>query len=282
MVRRHARARFASLLLLLVGVCVGASALGLEAVTVGFAEAWTGNAYVGTPDDPGGEYDFDVTGSEPFQVDPFARVGVRFGLVDGFIAPGAVLVVAPAVEIGWRRYVLFDSGRVAPAQIETATGAEGSVLGVGSARVLTLRLPLPVSYDQRFANGNAVFMSLSPSLVFRIPVGQVELRDEDSDLSGMTDFFYDRMRFLMPEIAVGYRFALSDYLDASIHLTYGVSLLDLFDSTLPWYDQTRLAIGIDLGLVPPFGGLARDREAEQQLPEGIDPFPEDDEADEAR
>lgn len=258
--------------ILLIAIAAGVSALGFEALTIGFAEAWIGNAYV---PNPGGEYDFDVTGSEPVPIDPFARAGARIGLVDGFIASRAVLAVNPTLELGWRRYVLFDSGRVAPAQIETATGKEGDVLGVGSARVLTLRLQLPLAYDVRFDNGNALSMTISPTGVFRIPVGQVELRDEEANLSGMYSFFYDRMRYLMPELSLGYRFRMSDYLETAIHVTYGVSVLDLLDTTLPWYDQTRLAIGIDLGLIPPFGGLGRDREAEQQLPDGIEAFPED-------
>jgi len=262
-----------------LSIAVAVSGLGFEALTIGFAEAWIGNGYVPTPDDPGGEYDFDVTGSEPVPIDPFARVGARFGLVDGFIASRAVLAVNPTLAVGWRRYLLFDSGRVVPAQIETAAGAEGDVLGVGSARVLTLRLQLPLAYDLRFDNGNALSMAISPTGVFRIPAGQVELPDEDADLSGMYSFFYGSMRYLMPELSVGYRFRMSDYLETAIHATYGVSVLDLLDASLPWYDQTRLAIGIDLGLIPPFGGLGRDREAEQELPEGIEAFPEDDEGD---
>lgn len=261
-----------------MAIAAGVSGLGFEAVTIGFAEAWTGNGYVPTPDDPGGRYDFDVTGSEPVPIDPFARAGVRFGLMDGFIASRAVLAFGPTLELGWRRYVLFDSGRVAPAQVETATGAEGAVLGIGSARVLTLRLQLPIAYDLRFDNGNALYMTISPTGVFRIPVGQVELRDEDASLSGMYGFFYGSMRFLMPELTIGYRFRMSEYLETAIHVTYGVSVLDLMDTTLPWYDQNRLAIGIDLGLIPPFAGLGRDRESEQELPEDIEAFPEDDES----
>lgn len=278
MQRRTRRLRCTLIVAILVVVAAGAGALGLEAITLGFVEAWTGNGYVPRPNDPDSEYDFDVTGSERSPIDPFARAGARIGLLNGFISEGAVLALAPALEIGWRRYVLFDSGRVAPAQIETATGAEGYVLGIGSARVLTFRLPLPVSYDHRFAGGNAVYMTLSPTFVFRIPLGQVELRDEEADLSGMYDFFYGRARFLMPELGLGYRFLLSDYLETSVHLTYGVSLLDLFDTDLPWYDQTRLAIGIDLGVKPPLAGLGRNREAEQELPEGVEPFPEEEAA----
>lgn len=251
-----------------------AFALGFEALTLGFSEAWTGNAYV---PNPGGAYDFDVTGSEPMPVDAFGTAGVRFGLLDGLLARNAVLSVSPSLAVGARRYVLFESGIVAPAQIETATGSEADTLGRGSARVVTVRLAVPVAYEYRFSGGDAVYMSLSPTAVARIVAGAAATRDEDTDLSGMYTFFYDRLRYLMPELSLGYRFAMSDALEATIHATAGVSVLDLFaNDAMPWYDQTRIAVGIDLGLRPPFGGLARPRE--EELPSGIAPFPDDEAA----
>ncbi len=269
------RRLFAALLLLLVPL--SAFALGFEALTFGFSEAWTGNAYVPNPNDPGGTYDFDVTGSEPMPIDAFGTAGVRFGLLDGFLAQNAVLSLSPSLAVGARRYVLFESGIVAPAQIETAAGAEGNTKGRGSARVVTLRLAVPIAYEHRFSGGDTVYMSISPTGVARIVAGATATRDEDTDLSGMYTFFYDRLRYLMPELSLGYRFAMSDSLEATIHATAGVSVLDLFaNAAMPWYDQTRIAVGIDLGLRPPFGGIARPRERE--LPAGIEPFPEDENA----
>ena len=259
-------------ILLLLMLPVAAFTLGFEALTLGFSQAWTGNGYVPTPDEPGGPYDFDVTGSEPTPIDPFVSFGARFVLIERFLGPSA-LSSSPAIQIGWRYYVLFDSGRVAPAQIETATGAEGTTLGLGSSRVLTVRIPVPIAYEVRFAGGSAAYMSISPTATFRLPAGDVVTRDEDTNLAGMYGFFYSRMRFLMPEFSLGYRFAMSESLEATIHATYGVSVLDVIDETLPWYDQTRLAVGIDLGLRPPVSGLGRRRE--RVLPAGIDPFPED-------
>ena len=260
--------------LLLLILPLSAFALGFEAVTLGFSQAWTGNAYV---PNPGGAYDFDVTGSEPTPIDAFGTAGVRFGLVDGFLAQNAVLSVSPSLAVGARRYVLFESGIVAPAQIETATGAEANTLGRGSARVVTLRLAIPVAYEYRFSGGDAIFMSISPTGAFRIVAGATAIRDEETDLSGMYAFFYDRLRYLMPELSLGYRFAMSDALEATIHATIGVSVLDIFaNETMPWYDQTRIAVGIDLGLRPPFGGLARPRE--EDLPAGVEPFPEGEDA----
>ena len=260
-----------ALLFVLLGPA-GAGALGLEAYTLGFQEAWTGNGY--TP-----EAGYEVTGSETVPLDGFASFGVRIGLLDGFLAERAVVSVVPSLQVGFRYYLLYSSGRVVPTQIETAFGAEGTTLGVGSSRVITVRLPIPVAYELRFGGGGAVWMSLSPTFVFRIPGGDVAIRDESENLSAMYGFFYGGMRFLMPEVALGYRFSLSDHLDATISATYGVSILDIVDTTLPWYDQTRAAISVDLGFRPPLAGLFRDREEEQELPAGVEPFPGDSDTD---
>ncbi|MFW6292016.1 MAG: hypothetical protein ACOC7V_06765 [Spirochaetota bacterium] len=258
-------------------VPLSAFALGFEALTLGFSEAWTGNAYVPDPNDPDGPYDFDVTGSEPMPIDAFATIGVRFGLLGGLPASSSVLSVSPSLAAGARRYVLFESGIVAPAQVETATGAEADTLARGSARVVTLRLAVPIAYEYRFAGGDALFMGVSPTGVARVVAGATVVRDKDTDLSGMYAFFYDRLRYLMPEVSLGYRIAISDALEATIHATAGISVLDLFvDTSMPWYDQTRIAVGIDLGLRPPFSALARAREGE--LPAGIAPFPEPEDA----
>jgi len=246
-----------------------AFAAGFESLTFGLAEAWTGNGYVSTPDDPGGPYDFDVTGSEPLPIDPFVSIGARFALA----GVRAVLAFSPSVEVGARRYVLYESGRVAPTQIETALGAEGSTLGRGSARVVTVRLPLPLRFELRFG-GSAFFLGVSPTGVFRIPGGQVVRRDEDTDLGGLYSFFYEDLRYLMPEASLGYRFAMSESVEAALSATWGVSVRDVRDATLPWYDQMRAAVGFELGIRPPLSGLARERE--EALPEGIEPFPEAD------
>lgn len=247
-------------------------ALSVDALLIGLSQAWTGNGYVPTPDDPGGPYDFPVTGSEAMPIDPFLGFGTRLVLLETTAITGA-LTLSPQLQVGWRYYLLYASGRVVPSQIEAAAGAEGEVPGVGSARVVSVRLPLPIGYELRIADAHALSIAVSPTFVFRIPAGDVAPRDEAPDLSGMWGFFYDRMRFLMPELVLSYRFAMSEYLEAALFATYGVSPLDLTDTRLPWYDQMRIAAGVELGLRPPLAGLARRRES--RLPEGVEPFPAD-------
>ncbi|MFW5689186.1 MAG: hypothetical protein ACOC1U_06375 [Spirochaetota bacterium] len=245
----------------------GAGALGFEALTVGLSEAWTGN---GTTTTASGEA---ITGSETTPIDPYLRLGARIGLLDGLLASGAVVAVEPRLEFGARRYLLLEDGRVVPTQIETATGGAGQTLQLGSARVVTLRLPLPVAYELRFLERHAAFMSISPTFVFRIVAGEEARREDVTSLAGMYSYFYGAGRFVMPELALGYRFGVSDFVEATVRATWGVSVADVLDPVTPWWHENRIAITVDMGFRPPFGGALRERE--RTLPEGVEPFPGD-------
>ena len=259
----------------LLFLAVAIRVVAVEAVTIGVVNAWTGNAYVPRPGEPGSPYDFDVTGSEAVPVDAFGSVGLRWRF--GSQPAGLFAVTfSPALQFSTRYYLLYASGRVVPSQIEAAAGAEGDVPGIGSARVATFRIPVPLGAEVRFAGGHALVLQFSPTLVLRVLAGDVTLADEGGDVSGMYRFFYDRLRFLMPEATVGYRFSLSDSVETALHAGIGVSIQDLVDTSLPWYDQTRIAVGIDFAVRPPFDGLMRGRARE--LPAGVEPFPEDPDA----
>lgn len=251
------RNRAALLCALLILFSAAAGAFEFRAITLSFDQAWTGNGYV---PNPGGTYDFDVTGSEAMPIDGFGGVGVRMDLIDGFISSGGVLAFAPAVEFGYRRYALFASGRVVPAPTETGNVEEDGVIGPGSADVLTVRLPLAFRYEITYASGAVLHTSVSPTVLLRFPVANEVLRDSSTNLSGMTDWFFSDLRFLIPEIGVGYRLQISTAVEAGIKMTYGVSVLDLIDADVPAYDQMRLALGFEISLIPPFGGLVRPRD----------------------
>ncbi len=229
--------------MLMLAALPAAPAVEVEAVTIGMSHAWTGNGYVPTPGDPGGRYDFPVTGSEAAPLDTFAGMGLRVRLTGGPRSV-AVLTVAPSIQIGRRPYLVFASGRVVPTQIESAAGEEDGVPGIGSGQVTTLRLPVPLGFELRFAGRHAILIAVSPTVVVRIV---------PRDLPDMHAFFYDEMRFLMPEAAAGYRVSLGERLEATLYATYGVSVGDLPDETLPVYDQMRVAAGIDVGIRPRSG-----------------------------
>ena len=240
-----------------------ASALGLEAIESGISQAWTGNAYVTGRAGVEGT----ITGSEEMPIDGFWAVGARIALLDELLAANAVLTFTPGLEFGLRNYVLFESGRVVPTQVETATGAEDNQLGRGSARILTIRLPLAVAYELRFGGGHAFLMALSPTGVFRIPAGHVVRRDDDDDLSDLYGHFYSGVRFLMPELSLGYRFPVSDSFDVTIRLDYGASITDVFDPALEVWNGMRAALGVRLGFRLPFVGLLRERESVLRVPD---------------
>ena len=263
--------RFLTALLISLLLCTAAAYCldeHIDAITLGGHAAWTGNGYKPDPGDPGGIYDFSVTGSEAFPIDVFLSGGIRLTLRAPEDGVGSAIVFAPQAELGMRRYLLYENGRVVPAQMETALGLdeEGNP-GLGSARVVTLRAMPLIAYELRFQNRTALSFGFSPTILLRVRAGDIEVQTDRSDLRGMYAFFYGRNRFLMPEVQLGYRFPLSEYLETTIYAEYGVSILDLFDTTLPWYDQTRVEVGIRFDLIPPFSGLARDRDPGLDVPE---------------
>jgi hypothetical protein len=252
-------------LTLLLASAFALPAIEIESYVVGFGQAWTGNAHLP-------ENGFDVTGSEAMPIDGFFSFGVRLLLIeDGFISPEGILSMSPRAELGYRRYALFESGRVSPAPVETGVVVEDGVIGPGSADVLTVRLPVSFAYELRFQNQAAFYTTASPTIVLRFPVANMSIRDSETDLLGMYGYFLGGLRFLMPELGLGYRFRMSDFLEVDLALEYGFSLVDLFDSTYSIYDQMRVGISARLGFIPPFGGLFRDRELEQELPPGVEP-----------
>ncbi|TVQ23891.1 MAG: hypothetical protein EA382_09140 [Spirochaetaceae bacterium] len=261
---RSTRIGALSTLLLLAAVCFPrvAPALGLEAIESGISQAWTGNAYLtGLPGVEG-----TITGSEAMPIDGFWSVGARVALLDELLSSNAVLSFTPALEFGLGYYVLFESGRVVPTQIETATGAEDNQLGRGAARILTIRLPLMIAYELRFAGGHTILMGLSPTGVFRVPAGHVERRDDDDDLSDLYGHFYRGARFLMPEVGLGYRFPVSDFFDVTIRADVGASIVDMMDPDLAVWNGMRAALGVRLGFRLPFAGLLRERESVLRVP----------------
>ncbi|TFH04942.1 MAG: hypothetical protein E4H09_02825 [Spirochaetales bacterium] len=255
------RRRRQSLLLLiplLILIPFSLGAIELRSVTVGFTEAWTGNGYKPDLSDPGGVYDFQVTGSEALPIDPFLILGARLSLIDSLFLESGSLTVTPTAQIGFRHYLLYENGRVVPTQVETALGDdENNEPGLGSARVMTIRLAWPVSYELGFPGGSAAILGFSPTLLVRVRAGDLAYRTDRSDLAGMYGFFYGAMRFLMPEIHAGFRFPVSDFLQICISGDYGVSVFDLADATLPFYEQMRVQLGITAELIPPFSGLFR-------------------------
>jgi hypothetical protein len=240
----------------------------IDAISVGITGAWTGNGYKPDPSDPGGIYDFDVTGSEGVPIDFSLLGGVRLTLAKPFLGGFGSLTLTPTMQLGMRRYLLYENGRVVPTQRETALGSdEESNPGLGSARVVTLRTSALLAYEITFQNRMAIVLGVSPTFLLRVRAGAAEFQSERSDLRPMYSFFYSRLRFLMPEVHVAFRFPLSEYLESTLFADYGVSVLDLTDTSLPVYDQMRVQVGIRFDLIPPYEGLLRDRDPGLTIPE---------------
>ncbi len=240
---------FAGLILSLTIASAAWAETGFQSATLLFSETWTGNAYHLT---------YDVTGSEGVPIDTSVGGGARFNLVDPFLFESGALTVDPRLVVGARYYLLYQSGWVVPTQRETSLGGDENLAeGFGSARVLTFSVVAPVGLEIGLGERAAFTVGFSPTLVFRIRAGDADYLNDISDLNGMYPFFYDRLRWLRPELHLAGRFDLSEYLAFALRATSSISILDLADATLPWWDQFQIAATFELSVTPPLSGLFR-------------------------
>jgi hypothetical protein len=245
------RIRFSLLFPLFLTIALVATAEpGFQSITLTFSETWTGNAYLPPT--------YPVTGSEGTPIDVSVGGGARFNLVDPFLFKSGALTIDPRLTVGTRYYLLYQSGRVVPTQSETALGADENLLeGFGSARVLTLSIIAPVGMEFGLGEKAALTVGFSPTMLFRIRAGDAVFLNDISDLSGMYPFFYGRLRWLRPELHLAGRFDVSEYLSFAVRLTSSISMLDMADPTLPWWDQLQVAGTFELSATPPLSGLFR-------------------------
>ncbi|MEE8441209.1 MAG: hypothetical protein V3S41_05760, partial [Spirochaetia bacterium] len=245
---------FTGMILCLTIASAAAAEPGFQSIALLFSETWTGNAYR--------QPYFDVTGSEGTPIDVSVGGGVRLNLVDPFLFDSVALTIDPRLVVGARRYLLYQSGWVVPASIETSLGAdENLVPGFGSARVMTFSVVAPLGLEIGLGQSAALTVGFSPTLVFRIRAGDADYLNDISDLNAMYPFFYGRLRWLRPELHLTGRFDISEYLAFAVRITSSVSILDPADPTLPtlpWWDQLQVAGTFELSATPPFSGLFRD------------------------
>lgn len=240
---------FAGLILSLTVASIASAEAGFQSATLLLSETWTGNAYHLT---------YDVTGSEGMPIDLSVGGGARFNLVDPFLFESGALTVDPRLVVGARYYLLYQSGWVVPTQQETSLGEDENLAeGFGSARVLTFSIVAPVGLEFGLGEKAALTVGFSPTLVFRIRAGDADYLNDISDLNGMYPFFYGRLRWLRPELHLAGRFDVSEYLAFAVRATSSISILDLADATLPWWDQLQVAATFELSATPPLSGLFR-------------------------
>jgi len=230
---------------------------GFQSITVLFGESWTGNAYVPP--------DYNVTGSETGALDPAFGGGVRFNLVDPFLFGSGALTIEPRLILSARRYLLYPSLQVVPTQRETALGAEDLVPGLGSARIMTFRIEAPVGLQIGMGERAALSVALSPSLVFRLRAGDAEYATAISDLNPMYAFFYGHLRWFRPDGQISFRYDVSENLSFTVRSSTSLSIWDMVDSTLPWWDQFQTGVSLELDLVPPLSGLFRTPEGNREI-----------------
>lgn len=182
-------ARFFGALLLVVS-CVStpdAGALEFQTLDVNFGQLWIGNAY---KEDEAGD---PIQGSD---VSPLNLAGGVGTLVE--VVPG--LTLNPAIDFFWQEYLLTDSGKAVPTQIETGT-AVGPIAGT-----LGIILSVPYVHAITLSDELKLFLGASPSLLLRFPLRPVE----GSDTGELSSYFYSSGRFFYPELQTKLFYTLTE------------------------------------------------------------------------
>jgi hypothetical protein len=195
--------------LLFVLSCVSvptAGAIEFQTLDVNFGQLWIGNAY---KENEAGD---PIQGSD---VSPLNLAGGVGTLVE--IVPG--LRLNPAIDFFWQEYLLTESGKVVPTQIETGT-AVGPIAGT-----LGVILSVPYVYSITLSEELELFVGASPSFLLRFPLRPVE----GSDTGELSSYFYSSGRFFYPELQTKLFYSLTDDVSLGFSLRIFVPVHNLWD-----------------------------------------------------
>lgn len=239
------------------------SAFELDSITVGGGELWTVNRYnlpwaesvlqALAPD-----RDVTLTGSAGVPIDPEATAGVRFAVAQ--LRDGAFPVsFEPSLGLSARNYLLYPSGRVVPTQVETELGDEMGQPGVGRQRLLTATVRIPWYIGYQIVPRYGVAFGVSLSTLWRIP-----FFDNAGEPRGVAGYFYENARFFMPELILLNRIEVTDALGADIVASAMLPVYHIWDGNqLPFFDQAKVGIGVQLRVRLPLSQLLPEAEPTQ-------------------
>lgn len=181
-------------------------ALEFQTLDVNFGQLWIGNAY---KEDEAGD---PIQGSD---VSPLNLAGGVGTLVE--IVPG--LTVNPAIDFFWQEYLVTDSGKVVPTQIETGSGV-GAIAGT-----LGIILSVPYVYPITLSDELELFVGASPSFLLRFPLRPIE----GSDTGELSSYFYSSGRFFYPELQTKLFYSLTEEVSLGFSLRVFVPVHNLWD-----------------------------------------------------
>ncbi len=193
---------------------------GLLSATSGFefrhGSLWMGNAYRS----PWTET--TVEGSEASPLLTLTGASYTFVLTPD-------LQLSPGIDL-WYRDFAFTEDRAVPTQIETAPGDDREVAGT-----LGVFLSVPIEYTYPVSERWFIRTGFSPTTLYRIPVAPVEASPTDN----LTRFFFERGRFLFPEIRFGFGYHMEERVTFQFSGRWMMPLWRLWDGgpDLPWWDS---------------------------------------------
>lgn len=267
----------AALLLLAAGSALGVE---LDSLLIGGSEVLTVNRYnrpwaddllrALTPED---DTEVRITGSEGVPLDVWVSGGARLLMAE--LREGQFTVTfEPTLGLSVREYLLYPSGRVVPTQSETGLGDEMGEPGRGVRRVLTAAVGVPWYIGYQIVPRYGVALGLSLTTLWRIPVGTLT-----GDPAGLVGYFYREARFFMPEVQLVNRIEVTEALGFDVRTTVGFPVFHLWDGNqLPFWDQARFGLGIDLRLKLPLSQYLppKDEDSDAQATQSPADQPPDD------
>lgn len=214
----------AIMLFAIAGVATPLAGFEFHSVQLTLAETWIGNGYQTTE---GGD---PVQGSDVsplrFTIGGATRVGF-----------GKWLQFRPGLAVLWQEYLLTDSGKVVPTQIETGT----SVGPLAGTLVTVLRLPWV--YEHSFSNELVLGGGAGMSFPFHWPVSPIE----GSDVSGLWDYFYGSLRFVSPELQGYLSYPIGEQTSFGVDLHWLLPWHNLWDGfEVPFWDGMQVSLGLSL------------------------------------
>ncbi|TVR58576.1 MAG: hypothetical protein EA426_09650 [Spirochaetaceae bacterium] len=175
-----------------------------------------------------------VQGSDVSPIRFTAGAGARFRVNEAWF-------FSPSLRFFVQEYLLTESGKAVPTQIETGRqlGAIGGTLG--------LIVGLPFTWEYGLTDDVVFGLGASPSLLFRIPVVPID----GTEIGELRSYFVRAGRFLAPEFYGSVTYAVSDWAHAVLSIRTTVPVYNLWSEfDVPFWDELMIIPTLTIRIVP--------------------------------
>ena len=175
-----------------------------------------------------------VQGSDVSPVRFTVGAGARFAVSESW-------VLSPSLRFFGQEYLLTESGKAVPTQIETGRqlGPIGGTLG--------LIVGFPFTWEYAFTEDIVFGLGASPSLLFRIPVVPID----GTEIGDLRSYFVRAGRFLAPELFGSVSYAVSEWTHAVLSIRTTIPVYNLWSEfDVPFWDEMMIVPTLTFRIVP--------------------------------